>query len=133
VSNIGTWVQATAQDWLVLMVLTHRSASAVGVVMALQFAPQFLFLPWTGSAADHSDQRKLLMISQASMGALALALGLLTVSGAVRLSHVYIFAFLLGTAAAFLRSRSSWRRTISGQRSAASGRSSLKVLRRISR
>jgi len=101
VSNIGTGVQRTAQDWLVLMVLTHRSASALGLVVALQFAPQLLLLPWTGSAADHSDQRRLLMITQAIMGTLALVLGLLTVSGAVRLWQVYVFAFLFGCAAAF--------------------------------
>jgi MFS family permease len=101
VSNIGTWVQRTAQDWLVLTVLTRHSASAVGIVMALQFAPQLLLLPWTGSAADHSDQRKLLVATQAAMGVLALALGVLTVSGAVRLWHVYVFAFLFGSAAAF--------------------------------
>jgi MFS family permease len=101
VSNVGTGVQRTAQDWLVLMMLTHQSASAVGIVMALQFAPQFLLLPWTGSAADHSDQRKLLIATQATMGVLALVLGLLTVSGVVRLWHVYIFAFLFGSAAAF--------------------------------
>jgi MFS family permease len=101
VSNIGTWVQRTAQDWLVLTVLTHRSAAAMGIVIGLQFAPQLMLLPWTGSAADHSDQRKLLIITQAAMGILALALGLLTVSGAVRLWHVYAFAFLFGSAAAF--------------------------------
>jgi MFS family permease len=94
-------VQRTAQDWLVLTVLTHRSGSALGIVMALQFAPQFLLLPWTGSAADHLDQRKLLMVTQATMGALALILGVLTVSGAVQLWHVYVFAVLFGSAAAF--------------------------------
>jgi MFS family permease len=101
VSNLGTWVQRTAQDWLVLAVLTHRSASAVGVTMALQFAPQFLLLPWTGSAADHSDQKKLLIATQATMGALGIALGLLTVGGLVQLWHVYAFAVLSGCAAAF--------------------------------
>jgi MFS family permease len=101
VSNIGTWVQRTAQDWLVLTVLTHHSAAAVGTVMALQFGPQFLLLPWTGYAADHLDQRKLLIATQAAMGVLALALGVLTVSGMVRLWHVYVFAFLFGSAAAF--------------------------------
>jgi MFS family permease len=100
-SNIGTGIQRTAQDWLVLVVLTRGSASALGVVMALQFAPQLLFLPWTGSAADHLDQRKLLMATQASMGILALLLGALTLAGAVHLWHVYIFAFVFGTAAAF--------------------------------
>ena len=101
VSNIGTWMQRTAQDWLVLTQLTHRSASAVGVVMALQFAPQLLLLPWTGSAADHFNQRRLLMATQATMGVLGLGLGTLTVSGAVALWHVYVFSFLSGCAAAF--------------------------------
>jgi MFS family permease len=60
-----------------------------------------LLLPWTGSVADHSDQRKLLIVTQAAMGALALMLGVLTMSGAVRLWHVYVFAFLFGSVAAF--------------------------------
>ena len=101
VSNIGTWMQRTAQDWLVLTQLTPHSASAVGTVMALQFGPQMLLLPWTGFAADHYDQRKLLLITQAVMGVLAVALGLLTVTGIVQLWHVYVFAFLFGCAAAF--------------------------------
>jgi MFS family permease len=96
ISNIGTWMQRTAQDWLVLTQLTHHSATAVGVVMSLQFGPQLLLLPWTGYAADHFDRRKLLMATQAAMGALALALGLLTVTGLVQLWHVYVFAFLSG-------------------------------------
>ncbi len=101
VSNIGTWVQRTAQDWLVFTQLTHHDASAVGWVMALQFGPQVILLPWTGFAADHFNQRKLLIATQATMGALALALGALTVTGVVRLWHVYVFAFLFGSAAAF--------------------------------
>ena len=101
VSNIGTWMQRTAQDWLVLTQLTHNNATAVGVVMALQFGPLVLLLPWTGLAADHLDRRKLLIATQASMGALALGLGLLTVAGIVQLWHVYVFAFLLGCVTAF--------------------------------
>src|SRR6201985_1195533 len=83
ISNVGTWVQRTAQDWLVLTQLTHHDASAVGLVMAVQFGPQLLLLPWTGYAADHFNQRKLVITTQATMGALALALGILTVSGVV--------------------------------------------------
>ena len=101
VSNIGTWMQRTAQDWIVLTQLTHRNATAVGVVMALQFGPQILLLPLTGFAADHLDRRKLLIATQSSMGALALGLGLLTLAGRVQLWHVDLFAFLLGCAAAF--------------------------------
>jgi hypothetical protein len=70
VSNVGTWMQRIAQDWLVLTVLTHDNATAVGVVMALQFGPQVLLLPLTGFAADHLDRRKLLFATQATMGAL---------------------------------------------------------------
>jgi MFS family permease len=101
VSNVGTWMQRTAQDWLVLTQLTRNNATAVGVVMALQFGPQVLLLPVTGFAADHLDRRKLLFATQAALGALALALGLLTVGGVVRLWHVYVLAFLLGCVTAF--------------------------------
>jgi len=100
VSNIGTWMQRVAQDWLVLTQLTHHDASALGIVMGLQFAPQLLFLPWTGSAADRLNQRRLLMLTQATMGVLALVLGVLTIAEVVRLWHVYVFAFLSGSAAA---------------------------------
>lgn len=101
ISNVGSWMQRTAQDWLVLTELTHNNASSLGIVMALQFAPQLLLLPWTGFAADHFNQRKLLMATQATMGLLALGLGVLTVTGVVRLWHVYLFAALFGCASAF--------------------------------
>ena len=100
VSDVGTWMQRVAQDWLVLTQLTRHDASAVGFVMALQFAPQFLLLPWSGFAADHFNQRRLLMLTQGLMGALALALGAMTIAGRVRLWHVYVFAFLFGSVAA---------------------------------
>jgi len=101
ISNIGTWLQRTAQSWLVLTQLTHGNATAVGIVMALQFGPQMLLLPWTGFAADHLDRRKLLLATQAAMGLLALGLGALTVAGLVQLWHVYGFALLFGCASAF--------------------------------
>ncbi|HUI58140.1 MAG TPA: MFS transporter [Bryobacteraceae bacterium] len=100
VSNVGTWMQRVAQDWLVLTQLTHHDASALGIAMGLQFAPQLLLLPWTGLAADRLNQRKLLMFTQATMGVLALALAVLTLLGVIRLWHVYVFAFLSGSAAA---------------------------------
>jgi len=101
VSNIGTWMQRTAQDWIVLAQLTNQSAGAVGIVMALQFGPSLLLLPLTGYAADRFDRRKLLLATQSAQGLLALALGVLTVAGAVQLWHVYVFAFLLGCVTAF--------------------------------
>jgi MFS family permease len=101
VSNIGSWMQRIAQDWLVLTELTDHSASAVGVTTALQFAPQLLLLPWTGLVADRYDQRKLLLATQGAMAVLATALGLATVTGVVTLWQVYVFAFAFGCAAAF--------------------------------
>ncbi|UWF51470.1 MFS transporter [Pseudomonas sp. N3-W] len=94
-------MQRTAQDWLVLTQLTPHNAAAVGTVMALQFGPQLLLLPWTGFAADHYNKRKMLMATQGVMGLLALALGLLTVTGIVQLWQVYVFAFLSGCASSF--------------------------------
>ena len=101
VSNVGTWMQRIAQDWLILTELTHHDAAAVGFTTALQFAPQLLLVAWTGSAADRWNRRKLMLGTQATMGLLAAGLGLLTISGLVRAWHVYVFAFLLGCAAAF--------------------------------
>lgn len=101
VSNVGTWMQRIAQDWLVLTQLTDNNATSVGIVMALQFGPQALLVPLTGFAADRFDRRKLLFATQAAMGLLALGLGLLTVTGLVELWHVYVFALLLGCVTAF--------------------------------
>ncbi|SMP62179.1 MFS transporter [Noviherbaspirillum suwonense] len=101
VSNVGTWMQRTAQDWLVLTELTDKNATAVGIVMSLQFGPSLLLLPLTGYVADRFDRRRVLQATQSAMGLLALGLGLLTLSGAVQLWHVYLFAFLLGCVTAF--------------------------------
>jgi len=101
VSNIGTWMQRIAQSWIVLTQLTDNNATAVGVVMALQFGPHILLLPLTGFAADHLDRRKLLIATQGLMALLALGLGILTVGGLIRLWHVYIFAFMHGCVTAF--------------------------------
>src|SRR6202162_123817 len=94
-------MQPIAQGWLVLPQLTHNSATALGVVMSLQFGPHLLLLPLTGFAADHLDRRRLLLATQAAMGALALGLGILTISGLVQLWLVYVFAFLLGCVTVF--------------------------------
>ncbi|RFA20250.1 MFS transporter [Subtercola boreus] len=101
VSNVGTWMQRTAQDWIVLTILTQNDAVAVGAVMALQLGPQLLLVPWTGLVADRVDRRKLLMATQGVMGILGLALGLIVLTGAAQLWQVYIFALLLGITSAF--------------------------------
>ena len=96
VSNIGAWMQATAQNWVVLTELTANDALAVGITMALQFAPQLLLVPITGLIADRFERRKILMVTQTCLMLLGLALGLLLILGHAQLWHLYGFALALG-------------------------------------
>jgi MFS family permease len=96
-STIGTWLQIVAQDWLVLNI-TGNSGSALGVTTALQFVPLLAFGLWGGVLADRFSKRLILMATEATMGVLAVVLGILTVSGSVRIWHVYALAFTLGIA-----------------------------------
>jgi MFS family permease len=97
VSQVGTWMQRIGQDWLVLQ-LSGDSGVALGVTTALQFGPTLLFSFYGGLLADRYDKRRLLMISQAVMGLLALGLGLLVATDSIALWHVYLLALLLGVA-----------------------------------
>jgi MFS family permease len=99
ISLVGTWMQMTAQSWLVLT-LTH-SSTALGVVIALQTLPVLLLGPYGGVIADRVDKRRMMIALQSAMGVQALILGLLTVTGAVRIWHVGILAALLGLNNAF--------------------------------
>jgi len=94
VSLIGTWMQVIAQSWLVLQLT--GSATALGVVIALQTLPTLVLGPYAGVVADRMDKRRWMIGLQSGMGALALLLGLLTITGAVQLWHVYALAVLLG-------------------------------------
>jgi MFS family permease len=68
--------------------------------MAFQLGPPLLLMPITGLIADRVNVRKMLMVTQASMGTLALGLGIVVVTGVAQLWHVYLFALLLGIASA---------------------------------
>lgn len=100
ISNIGTWMQRTAQDWLVYDGLTNESASALGIVMALQLGPQLLLVPWAGLIADTFNRKKLVMMTQSAMAFLAFALGALVLLDVAELWHVYGFALALGLVSA---------------------------------
>jgi MFS family permease len=99
-SNIGTWMQRTAQDWIVLTKLTNHDAAAVGITLALQFGPQLLMMPLSGLIADRVNRRKLLICTQVGMGILGLGLGLIVLGGVATLWEVDGFAFALGVVAA---------------------------------
>ncbi|WP_017793617.1 MFS transporter [Leucobacter salsicius] len=100
-SNVGGWMQSTAQNWVVLTELSDNNASAVGVTMALQFGPQLLLVPFSGAVADKFDRRKVLMVTQSLLMLCAAALGVLLVTGVAELWHVYGFALALGVINAF--------------------------------
>jgi MFS family permease len=99
ISLIGTWMQMTAQAWLVLS-LTHAS-TALGAVVALQTLPVLILGPYGGVIADRVDKRRLMVCLQTAMGLQALVLGVLTVTGAVRVWQIGILAALLGLNNAF--------------------------------
>jgi len=99
VSNIGTWMQRIAQDWLVLQ-LSDNDGIALGITTGLQFLPMLLFGPWGGMLADRYSKQRLLIITQAFMGTVALVLAVLDLTDVVAVWHVYVLAFLLGLGAA---------------------------------
>jgi MFS family permease len=99
VSLIGTWMQMTAQAWLVLT-LTH-SSTALGVIIGLQTLPVLLLAPYGGVIADRVDKRLMMIALQSAMGVQALILGLLTVTGSVRVWEIGVLAALLGVNNAF--------------------------------
>ncbi|MDJ0317979.1 MULTISPECIES: MFS transporter [Arthrobacter] len=101
VSNIGTWMQRVAQDWLVLTILTNNSGTAAGITTGLQFLPIVFLGPYAGLLGDRVNKRKLLLITQTGMGVCAFLLGILVVTNTVELWHVYVLALLLGVASAF--------------------------------
>ena len=99
ISLAGTWMQMTAQAWLVLT-LTH-SSTALGVVIGLQTLPVLLLGPYGGVIADRVDKRRLMIILQSAMGVQALILGVLTVTGVVQYWQIGVLAALLGLNNAF--------------------------------
>jgi MFS family permease len=94
VSLIGTWLQMTAQAWVVWEI--SQSKTALGVVAMLGSLPILLLGPFAGVWADRLDRRKLLIVSQAGMMVLAFILAALVQTNLVQLWHVYVLATLLG-------------------------------------
>src|SRR4051794_12411939 len=99
VSNTGTWMQRIGQDWLVLQ-LSGDSGVALGLITALQFGPTLLLSMYGGVLGDRYAKRRLLVITQALMGILALLLGILVATGGVALWHVFVLAGGLGAVSA---------------------------------
>ncbi|MCL6521579.1 MAG: MFS transporter [Firmicutes bacterium] len=99
ISLVGTWMDNVGQGWLVLQ-LTD-SAWVLGVVSALQFLPFLIFSLVAGALVDRLPKRGLLVVTQTLLALIALTLGLLVLSGHVRVWHVLLLAFLIGTVQSF--------------------------------
>ena len=100
VSNIGTWMQRVAQDWLVLE-LSGGSGVAIGITTGLQFLPMLLLRPYGGLIADRFDKRQVLKITQPWLALCAALLGMLAITGLATTWHVYVLALLFGVGTAF--------------------------------
>ena len=99
VSLVGTWMQSTAQGYLIYQIT--GSSVYLGLVGFAGGAPSLLFTLFGGVIADRLPRRKLLVMTQASMMILAFILAALTFSNVVQPWHIVILAFLLGIANAF--------------------------------
>jgi MFS family permease len=100
VSNVGTWMGRTAQDWLVLTQLTAHDSTALGVVTALQFVPVVILAPFAGAITDRFPKRRVLFCTQTALALTAALLAGLVLGGAVQLWQVYAIALLQGIATA---------------------------------
>jgi MFS family permease len=95
ISVSGTWMQQLAQAVLILQ-LTNKSGTALGILTALQFLPMLIFGAWGGVIADRFDKRRILFGTQVAAGVLALVMGLIVSTGHAEVWNVYLLSVLLG-------------------------------------
>ena len=98
-SNIGTWAQRVAQDWLVLE-LTNNNGGALGLVTAVQFAPVLFFSLHGGALADRVNKRKLLIWTNIVAALACYGVGILVMAHKIELWHVFVGAAVLGISSA---------------------------------
>jgi MFS family permease len=100
VSNIGSWAQRIAQDWLVLE-LTNNNGTYLGLVTAVQFAPVLAFSLHGGKLADRFNKRKVLILTNVVGGAASLGFRCAGNDRSnVALWHVFVLAGILGISTA---------------------------------
>jgi MFS family permease len=99
VSLVGTWMQSTAQGYLIYQIT--GSPAYLGLVGFAGGVPSILFTLFGGVVADRLPRRTLLVITQVAMMILAFILAALTFTNLVKPWHIIVLAFLLGIANAF--------------------------------
>lgn len=100
ISSVGTWMQIIAQSLLVLLI-THGSALALGLVSLAQASSFFLFALVGGSVADRVDKRRFLLMTQSLSMCLAFIFGILTITGVIQVWMIVLLAFASGTVLSF--------------------------------
>jgi MFS family permease len=100
VSAVGTWMQIVAVSLLVLD-LTHGSATALGIVSLTQALTFLLFAAIGGSVADRFDKKRLLLFTQTLMILFATVLGILTLTGLIRFWMILVLAFAASATLSF--------------------------------
>lgn len=98
---LGMWMTRTAQAWLVLAELTKGDATALGWLTSAMFLPTMLFTPLAGSFADRFPKLRIMLCAQSLLLFDIVVLSALTLTGQVRLWHVFVLALLDGIAGAF--------------------------------
>jgi MFS family permease len=93
-STIGTWMQLTAQSWLVLRL--SESPFVLGIVTTLQFLPVLLFSLFGGVVADRFPKRRILLTTQSVLLVQAIMFGTLVATGLIQVWHIYILASIQG-------------------------------------
>ena len=100
-SNLGLWMTRTAQAWMVLEVLTHGDATALGWLTTMMFLPILLLTPLAGTLADKFPKRTIMLTAQGLLFVDIVILSTLTLTHHVQLWHVFVLAFMDGIAGAF--------------------------------
>lgn len=101
ISLTGSWMQGVAQRWLVHQLTRPHSEAMLGITNALIALPVLFLAPVSGVLADRFERRRILLGVQLVATAIALTLWLLTLSGWVRLWHIFALAFAMGCVRAF--------------------------------
>ncbi|MGA4508187.1 MFS transporter [Propionibacteriaceae bacterium G1746] len=101
VSNVGGWMFSVANQWMVLTELTDHSATALGYVTALNFAPMAVLAPAAGALTDRLDRRKMLLVTQTLLALTTFAVWGIYETGQMKLWVSFLMAFITGCINAF--------------------------------
>jgi MFS family permease len=99
VSLIGSWMQNTAQGWLVYQLT--GSKVLLGTVAAVGSLPMLLLSVWGGSVADRHPKRTVVFCTQTVMMLQAFVFAALVWSGHIQPGHILVLAAAGGAAMAF--------------------------------